>query len=165
MASEIREFGTVISGNRRRCQDLTPAIRASIITAVAAGQKKAHVAAALGVSRRVVYTTLHNATTRPSLESLRRPERPRKLNPTEVRYIKRLIQKNPRIGWATAKHQATTTISIQRTTTRSHSRLRWERGGQPNVGWVLDQVPTYQVLTAGQPIDPHIPVWTHLDQR
>lgn len=131
MASDLSKVGSVISGNRRKSQELTPALRASICAAVAAGSKKAHVAAAFGVSRTVVYNTLRRAATEPTLQSKPRSGRPKKINPAELRYLKRQISKNPQMGWAEIRSQATIPVSIS-TLKRAVRRETSANGSQKN---------------------------------
>ena len=58
MASKLRKFGTVISGNCQKNHELSPHVRAGICAAVATGQSQRTVANAFKVSRGAVQATL-----------------------------------------------------------------------------------------------------------
>ncbi|KAH7009235.1 uncharacterized protein B0I36DRAFT_356732 [Microdochium trichocladiopsis] len=78
--SKLREFGTIVSGNRQKCQDFTPEQRAFILGAAGAGAKHAEIAEALGTKRQRVGEQIMKATKRRQLASKPRQGRPSSRN-------------------------------------------------------------------------------------
>src|ERR1700733_4109482 len=99
MASNLRQFGTEISGNRRRTQEFKPEQRAAICAAVAAGQSPTVVAKAFNCCRATIYNTLNRRANHENFESRPRVGRPKVLTPREERQILRLVRRFPKMSY------------------------------------------------------------------
>jgi len=89
MLSNQRRFGTVISGNRQRNQEINPVSRLAIISAVNAGQRKSVVARQFEVPRSTVQGILNRYNSTQSVYSKPRSGRPKVLTPRGVRTVVR----------------------------------------------------------------------------
>lgn len=97
MDSNLRAFGTVISGNRQPNQEINPETRAAIISAVVAGDKKSHVAARFSVSPSAVTRIIQRFEDSGSLKSSPRSGRPKSLSARDIRVIVRKVRLDHRI--------------------------------------------------------------------
>ncbi len=95
--SNLRAFGTIISGNRQSKQEINPETRAAIISAVTAGEKKVHVAARFHVSPSAVTRVLQRFEASGNINSSPRSGRPKSLSEREKRTIIRKVRLEPRI--------------------------------------------------------------------
>lgn len=96
--SNLRTFGTEISGNRQKNESLSPKTRAAIYASVAAGTPKTVVARLFKINRRTVNRTQQRYAERRDFRSRPRSGRPRSLNTREERYLVRLARRFPRIS-------------------------------------------------------------------
>src|SRR5688572_18911259 len=97
MSSELRTFGAVLSANRQSNHEIKPEIRAAIIAAVNAGQKKSVVVECFSVSPSAVIRILQRFKDTGTLESKPRSGRPESLSPREKRAIVRKVRQDHRI--------------------------------------------------------------------
>lgn len=95
MTTNLRNFGTVITGNRQPNQEIKPEVRAAIIAAVLAGRKRSAVAADFGVSPSAVTRILQRFEETDSLQSKPRSGRPKSLSPREKRAVVRQVRQDP----------------------------------------------------------------------
>lgn len=116
--TNMRSFGTEISGNRRSNTELSKEARSSILAQVDAGAQKVQVARDFGVSRRVIYNTINRFTNHQSLASLPRKGRPPKLDRHAKRRLLRIIRKQPKIEYATLLLEAEGISVAKRTLSR-----------------------------------------------
>jgi transposase len=110
-STNMRAFGTEISGNRRPNGELSIATRSAIIARVESGQSKASVAREFEVSERVVYNTINRYKEHGKLESLPRSGRPPTLSRREKRLLFRTVRKSPRLTWYAVKSEIGRPIS------------------------------------------------------
>ena len=94
----IRVFGTEISGNRQRKNDLSPEVRAAVCGSLAAGQSPTAVAKSFKIGRATVYRTLHRFQEQNNFKSRPRTGRPRSSSTREERYIVRIVRRFPKIS-------------------------------------------------------------------
>ncbi|KAK7222904.1 hypothetical protein V2G26_010907 [Clonostachys chloroleuca] len=106
MTSDKRSFGTVITGNRQKGQELSSELCAVILAAIDAGESKAAVARRFNVSRAVVYKTIERFNTTQNFEALPRSGRPKSLTPRQTRALTRAVRTDfrmPRKSLVTAQ--------------------------------------------------------------
>jgi transposase len=96
---KMREFGTVISGNRGRKGELSKEARAAICALAEAGVAKKDLAEQFGCHRNTVTYTINRFNATEKNASRPRKGRPQILNSVETRYIITLVKRNPRIAW------------------------------------------------------------------
>lgn len=89
MLSNQRRFGTVISGNRQRNQEINPVLRLAIISAVTGGQRKSAVARQFQLPRSTIQSLIDRYNATQSVHSKPRSGRPKVLTPRGVRTIVR----------------------------------------------------------------------------
>ena len=111
-----RVFGTEISGNRRKTEELSPEHRAALIGGLSAGQSPTAIAKAFKISRTTVYRTIKRFQERNDLRSKPRTGRPRSLSTREERYIARIARRFPRISWRALVHMDS--VNVSRSTIR-----------------------------------------------
>lgn len=109
-----RVFGTEISGNRRKTNELSPECRAAVLGSISAGQSPTAVAQSFKISRMTVYRTIKRFQQRNDFKSRPRTGRPRSLGTREERYIARIIRRFPKISWRALVH--TDGIRVSRST-------------------------------------------------
>lgn len=97
--SNLRVFGTEITGNRRKSEPLSPEARAAICSSVTAGQSPTAVARLFGISRTTVYNTFNRFRERSDFRSRPRTGRPRSLSTREERYLVRITRRFPTVSW------------------------------------------------------------------
>lgn len=100
----MRNFGTELSANiqsiRGNRKHLTPVERASIFSARMAGVTRKVLAAEFGCSLATISKTCKRIQLRRTVETKPRSGRPRKLSPSQARYMVQLVKRNPRMSWA-----------------------------------------------------------------
>lgn len=94
MLSNQRRFGTIISGNRQRNQEINPVSRSAIISAVNAGQRKSAVARQFSVPRSTVQGILNRFNSTQSVYSQPRSGRPKVITPRGIRTIVRTVKQD-----------------------------------------------------------------------
>lgn len=94
MLSNQRRFGTVISGNRQRNQEISPVSRAAIISAVVAGQKKSAVARQFQLPRSTIQSLIDRYNSTQSVYSQPRSGRPKVVTPRGIRSIVRTVKQD-----------------------------------------------------------------------
>jgi transposase len=125
MASEQRDFGTEISGNRQRNHEFTPEQRAAMVAEVYAGKSMRQVAASYSTDPGTVSRTVkrwkehHNNVSRP------RKGRPRKLSALEIIRINSFIKRNRSITWNEALLELGVEVSAR--TLRRRLERYWRR--------------------------------------
>ena len=93
----LTTLGHTLTAGRQRNEELSPAARAAICGALAAGASQRVVATAFGVSRSVIQDTLERFATTESFESKKRAGRPKALSRQERRYLAQLAKRDPRL--------------------------------------------------------------------
>jgi transposase len=105
----MRAFGTEISGNRGRNDELSPEVRAAIIYGLEAGQSPSKLAARFRVHRSTIYRTKERFILHKTIKTLPRSGRPRKISQLGRRYLYLEARRNPRMTYrtlgATTPHQ------------------------------------------------------------
>jgi len=100
----MRKFGTILSPNPRytgkKRRELTPTERAAIVTARKLGRLRVELAKAFNCHSITITRTLARFSTYESVKSLPRSGWLKKINDGNIRYIKRLLRRNPRMTWA-----------------------------------------------------------------
>ncbi|KAH6872074.1 Homeodomain-like protein, partial [Thelonectria olida] len=94
MTSNLRTFGTIISGNRQSGQEIDPETRSAIFAAVDLGEKKSDVARDFGVSPSAVTRIIQRFEQTQSVHSQPRSGRPKSLSPRDKRAIVRKVHQN-----------------------------------------------------------------------
>jgi transposase len=97
--SETREFGTIISGNRRRNCEFSPVQRSAICAKISEGKSYRAVATEFNTSPSTAHAIFKRWKNDHTVDPKPRKGRPKKLTPAEVRYITIMIKKNRRITW------------------------------------------------------------------
>ena len=101
----MREFGTIISGNRGCNHELSNEQRAGILSALEAGESKSKIAQRFRCSRQTIYNTISRWDKHESIQSLPRSGTPKKLTPRQERQLLRIVRANPSIKYAQLKAQ------------------------------------------------------------
>ncbi len=127
----IRQFGTEISGNRQKNEELSCEARAAILSAVAAGQPKKAVAAAFGCTRSTVYNTINRWTTTYGNKSRPRKGRPKQLTLREERYIYRMVRYQPQRAYATLAYNLGCSRSTAQRILNGRRLRKWLSLGRP----------------------------------
>jgi transposase len=110
---DLREFGTVISGNRGKDCEFTVEARAAIVAARASGKTRREVADAFGTERvETVTNIVNNFITRNTAKSAYRKGAPRLLSRRSEHRIVVLARRQPRATYAALKVEARTKASI-----------------------------------------------------
>jgi transposase len=91
----LAELGAKLTVGRQPGQELSPAARAAIAGAVAAGASQTAVANAFSISRRAVQLSLQRFESSTTFESKPRTGRPEILTRREKRYIIQLAKRKP----------------------------------------------------------------------
>ena len=97
--TNMRSFGTEISGNRRRGGELLPEARAAILAGLENKISAAKLAEQFGVNRRTIYKTRDRYLRTNTTKSSPRSGRPSKLNDASKRYIYMLVRRWPRMTY------------------------------------------------------------------
>jgi transposase len=87
MTSNLQSFGTIISGNRQGKQRTSPELRAAIIAAVQAGEKRSVVATRFGVTTATISRLLQRLEKTASIDPSPQSGRPPSLTPRAKRAI------------------------------------------------------------------------------
>lgn len=90
----MASFGAEISADRSSNHELTPVIRAAIISALEIKKLPTELAKEFNVSRSTIYNTQKNYLLRKSLETKHRSGRPEKLSQSAQRYIRQTVRRN-----------------------------------------------------------------------
>lgn len=133
--SNLRVFGTEISGNRQKTQELSPETRAAICASVAAGQSPSAVAKAFHVHRATIYRTVKRSAELSNFKSKPRTVRPKVLTAREERYLVRLARRFPKLSWKALVHLHGTQVSrstLQRILKRYNLR-KWVAKQRPKL--------------------------------
>jgi transposase len=127
MPSELRKFGTVISGNRQKGEELTSEQRAAIASRVADGTKQSVVAREFNCSRGAVCRAVNRWINNQTFDSLPRNGRPEKLTHRERRYIKQLVRRRPKLAYKALVGHVDTKVSYStiRRVLRQHNLRKW----------------------------------------
>jgi len=99
MASEQRNFGTEISGNRQRNHEFTPEQRAAMVAEVYAGKSMRQVAASYSTDPGTVSRTVKRWKENHNNVSGARSGRPQKLSARKIISIQSFIKRNHSITW------------------------------------------------------------------
>jgi hypothetical protein len=97
--SNLREFGKIISGNRRAKAEIPESTRSAIISAVKCGESQSEVARCFQVSRKTVFNTIQRFHQQNDFKSRSKSGRPRKYNDRTRRYVYLLVCRNPCLSW------------------------------------------------------------------
>lgn len=124
----IRVFGTELSGNRQRNQELSAKTRAAICTQFLNNIPRTKIAAQFGVSRKTIYNTWNRWTSAKSLNSRPRKGRPPVLTPSEKRYLYKLVRRNPRLAYKCIPSQLLTQVSTRtiRRALKQYNIRKWK---------------------------------------
>jgi transposase len=127
MPSELRKFGTEISGNRQRGKELTSDQRAAIASRAADGAKQSVIAREFQCSRGAVRRTVERWLKKRTFDSLPRKGRPPKLNHRERRYIIQLVRRKPRLAHKALVGHVDTKVSTStiRRVLRQQNLRKW----------------------------------------
>jgi len=102
--AKMRKFSTILSPNPRytgkKRRELTPTERVAIVTARKLGRLRVELAKAFNYHPITITRTFARFSTYELVKSLPRSNRLKKINNGNIRYIKRLLRRNPRITWA-----------------------------------------------------------------
>ena len=112
-----RQFGDVISVNRRPLQELSTDTRAFIVGAKALGGTTAEVAEAIGCHVSTIRRTIQRLDTTETTKSRRRSGAPKKLTARDKRAILRIARASPEINYRDLQARAGTNVhprTIQR---------------------------------------------------
>ena len=133
--SNLRTFGTEISGNRRKNESLSPETRAAICASVAAGTPKTVVARLFKINRRTVNRTQQRYAERRDFRSRPRSGRPRSLNTREERYLVRLARRFPRVSWKALVQLdgARVSLSTVKSIMRRKNLRKWRSKRRPKL--------------------------------
>jgi transposase len=112
----MRAFGTVISGNRRKNDELSPHTRSAIMSALANETSPSKIAADHNVSRQTVYNTRKRFESLETFDSRPRKGGPVKFSAYTKRYIYRIARRHP--AWSYKALIANTPGGPSRTTIR-----------------------------------------------
>ncbi|KAF7538164.1 hypothetical protein G7054_g3180 [Neopestalotiopsis clavispora] len=133
---DLREFGTVISGNRGRNCEFTAEARAAMVAARASGKTRREVADAFGTERvETVTNIVNNFTTRNTGKSAYRKGAPRLLSRRSKHRIVVLARRQPRATYAALKVEARTKASIStiKRILHRHGLKKWRAARRINL--------------------------------
>lgn len=101
-----RQFGDLISGNRRRNQELSKEARSFIAGAKAVGGRSSEIAAQIGCAKRTINRTIQRLDETEKTSSRPRTGAPAKLDNRDEREILRIVRRTPEIKYSELKRQA-----------------------------------------------------------
>jgi transposase len=123
----LAELGAKLTAGRQPGQELSPAARAAIAGAVAAGASKSAVAHAFQIDRKTIRRTLQRFESSTNFESKPRTGRPNVLTRREKRYIIQLAKRRPRLTTQLLTDTLDTRVSRStvRRVLRQHRMRKW----------------------------------------
>jgi transposase len=160
--SNLDNFTTVISGNRRRNQQWSPEAKAAMLSRLAAGEGPASVARAFQTRTSTVTYIRDQFNKHGTVQNRPRSGRPPLLSRAERRYIIRMIYKDRQISWDSLVNGVDCRVSKStvRRVVRSHFKRKWKVMERPKLDKDKARIRLHWATSWLRDVDELMQVWT-----